>query len=304
MTFLNKKEDVIDIRLTAYGKKLLSKGRFKPEYYAFFDDGITYRKVNEEQNNIQNRIKEDLTLSTQVEVAGVETRFDIETKRIAEGARDLYERVEEAQDPVTNSKLLKYQLANQQLLNRDMPSINLTMLSTAFINENKSELFLTSSIVPSTREGAQGDGIVTQIPQLVIEPEYTLCVDKTEQVDIPSVIVSDEDEDMNLMAKEIHFLDNTKIIIKDEKVIFSVVENNVEYTNENFEIEIYEIIENSTKKDQILQLETMEEILDRFIIKTDESVDNYSLVRRNQKNIFGKSREKAPEPKAMEESGY
>ena len=48
----------------------------------------------------------------------------------------------------------------------------------------------------------------------------------------------------------------------------------------------------------------MEEILDRFIIKTDESVDNYSLVRRNQKNIFGKSREKAPEPKAMEESGY
>ena len=40
MSFFNKKEDVIEIQLTQHGKYLLSKGRFKPAYYAFYDDDI------------------------------------------------------------------------------------------------------------------------------------------------------------------------------------------------------------------------------------------------------------------------
>ena len=42
MTFFNRKEEVIDIQLTQYGKYVLSKGRFKPDCYAFFDDDIIY----------------------------------------------------------------------------------------------------------------------------------------------------------------------------------------------------------------------------------------------------------------------
>ena len=42
MSFFNKKEDVIEIQLTQYGKYLLSKGKFKPSYYAFFDDDIVF----------------------------------------------------------------------------------------------------------------------------------------------------------------------------------------------------------------------------------------------------------------------
>ena len=40
MEFFNKKEEVIDLQLTQYGKYLLSLGKFKPVYYAFYDDGI------------------------------------------------------------------------------------------------------------------------------------------------------------------------------------------------------------------------------------------------------------------------
>ena len=40
MTFFNRKEDVLDIQMTQYGKYLLSKGVFRPVYYAFFDDDI------------------------------------------------------------------------------------------------------------------------------------------------------------------------------------------------------------------------------------------------------------------------
>ena len=40
--FINKKEEVINISLTQHGRHLLSQGKFKPSFYAFFDDDILY----------------------------------------------------------------------------------------------------------------------------------------------------------------------------------------------------------------------------------------------------------------------
>ena len=42
MKFLNKKEQVIDLEVTPYGKSLLARGRFMPEFYAFYDNDILY----------------------------------------------------------------------------------------------------------------------------------------------------------------------------------------------------------------------------------------------------------------------
>ncbi len=42
MEFFNRKEEVIDIELTSHGKEMLSIGKFKPAFYAFYDDDITY----------------------------------------------------------------------------------------------------------------------------------------------------------------------------------------------------------------------------------------------------------------------
>lgn len=60
MSFFDDKQEVINIELTPYGKYLLSKGKFKPYYYDFFDDNIiydsNYASIEENQNDIQNRI--------------------------------------------------------------------------------------------------------------------------------------------------------------------------------------------------------------------------------------------------------
>ena len=40
--FLDKKEQVIDFKLTNYGHYLLSIGNFKPTYYTFVDDNVVY----------------------------------------------------------------------------------------------------------------------------------------------------------------------------------------------------------------------------------------------------------------------
>tara|TARA_R110000796_G_scaffold64920_1_gene150172 strand:- start:11943 stop:13139 length:1197 start_codon:yes stop_codon:yes gene_type:complete len=42
MEFFDRKEEVLDLQLTQYGKYLLSVGKLKPTYYAFFDDDIDY----------------------------------------------------------------------------------------------------------------------------------------------------------------------------------------------------------------------------------------------------------------------
>ena len=78
MKFLNKQEQVIDLQLTQYGKYLLSTGKFKPVFYAFFDDGILYDPEYgygiQKQKDIQNRIKSETPqLETQYNFRGVET---------------------------------------------------------------------------------------------------------------------------------------------------------------------------------------------------------------------------------------
>ena len=63
MEFFNKKEEVIDLQLTQYGKFLLSMGKLKPVYYAFHDENIVYDSnyagFSETQNETHPRIQEE-----------------------------------------------------------------------------------------------------------------------------------------------------------------------------------------------------------------------------------------------------
>lgn len=86
MEFFNKKEEVIDIKLTQFGKNLLAKGKFKPVFYQFFDDDIIYNSnyagFDEHQNHSETRIIEETPkLKTQSITLGVETKYIIENHK-------------------------------------------------------------------------------------------------------------------------------------------------------------------------------------------------------------------------------
>ena len=70
MSFFDSKEEVLSVELTQFGKKLLSKGVFKPAYYAFFDDDVIYDSeymgITEEQNSTQQRILNETAISKPV----------------------------------------------------------------------------------------------------------------------------------------------------------------------------------------------------------------------------------------------
>lgn len=79
MPFFNQKEQVIKIELTNYGKYLYGQGKFKPEYYQFFDSDILYdiryAALSERQSEINTRIKETARELPQYSFTGVETNF-------------------------------------------------------------------------------------------------------------------------------------------------------------------------------------------------------------------------------------
>ena len=81
MEFFDKKEEVLEIKLTPFGRYRLSKGQFKPTHYAFFDDGVLYNTeyatadgYTENQNVADERIRNQTpTLKTLNVYEGIQT---------------------------------------------------------------------------------------------------------------------------------------------------------------------------------------------------------------------------------------
>jgi len=90
MEFFDKKQEVLEVKLTPYGKYKLSQGRFKPTYYSFFDEGVLYDSrwsgegvisaddlqagFIEKQNEIEPRIQDKTAmLKTLTVYSGIQT---------------------------------------------------------------------------------------------------------------------------------------------------------------------------------------------------------------------------------------
>ena len=80
MSFFDTKEEVLDVQLTQFGKRLLSVGQFRPVYYEFFDDDVLYNSEKAGFQELQNETEERILnktpkLKTQHLTSGVETHF-------------------------------------------------------------------------------------------------------------------------------------------------------------------------------------------------------------------------------------
>ena len=131
MSFMDKKQDVYDIKITPYGKKLLSQGNFKPEYYAFFDDDVLYDFAH--SNNIT--AVSDIG-STQLSVEGqndIETRIKEETPYFK--VLHNYTRLEQKNRQIfkyeTNWELAGHAMSSEQMLANGIPGMGSTTMQQA-----------------------------------------------------------------------------------------------------------------------------------------------------------------------------
>jgi hypothetical protein len=224
MTFFNRKEEVLDVELTQYGKSLLSKGKWKPEYYAFFDDDVIYDvswasgSVGELQNESEGRIKEAVRLRTQ-------HVFHSVTGPFIPLANSLWSRPEKYF--LNHAPLGTAQIGNQQA-----PAWNITFLKGFVSSSALSEM---SSYRP-----------MASIPQINVEIKYETSVEGPENS--PGgfrgqevIVNTGGEEEGTANTGGLTFSDGTSIRTKKDFILLDIEEINGLTKNKDFEVEVFKI---------------------------------------------------------------
>jgi len=268
MSFLDKKEDVIDIKLTRFGKNLLARGFFKPVYYQFFDDGIIYDSnrvgIVETQNDSEDRINQAPILETQHISLSVERSFDVQKKLIEQNQRDRFVKIESNQDPLERDMLLKYPLYNYRGSTQEAPHFRLVSHGPEF---NEVLTYLTSSFFDY------------KIPQITVNVNYNYILDHSVPNEKP-----DQLDTLSLLSEDIIFENGTKITLSKKDVIIELEEGSSLYGLENFEVEVYENKGDGSK--DYIKIEDSEKISRLFNIEVDKDVKINNPNRKSNKGFY------------------
>jgi len=226
MSFFNKKEEVIDLQLTQYGKQLLSKGIFKPIYYSFFDSNVIYDSsysgiTNEVITSIEQRIQDETPYNkTQYVFSSRETAMNsfINTNR-ARLANEQDIGALSFDNPAEQAYTQILPLGNSEKRNQKSPHF-----SVLFLNGE-----LSGTVVPTYSSSYS----VQKIPQLNATINYKI-----------KPIYTKEITPVNEKTRyEYVFSDNSVFKITSDHILLQILEKNVEFEKENFEIIPYLIEE-------------------------------------------------------------
>ncbi len=214
MTFFNKKENILELQLTPYGRKLLSQGKLKPEFYAFFDDDVLYDtgKAGFTETNAQSKTRiltETPSLRPQSTNFGVETNVDTMYEQVIDNYMP---------NPIGTSSPIEKKTAGWNVVALDK-EFNTFELSSS----------LNSSI--------------QNIPQINCTLNFTMSVDNL------STFNGDFDDLVNEFDFETD--DNNNFVkIQKETLVLHLTEKNGFVNNDAYEVEVfmYEEDNNNLKK--------------------------------------------------------
>lgn len=224
MEFFNKKQDVVELKLTQFGRNLLSRGKFKPVYYSFFDDNILYDSQKagfaEQQNQSEERIKEAQTMRTQVSFTSLEKEFQLLQDHYSEN------RYDNLQKSAEKNYLLPSPIGTMHTNSEYAPAWNVKFLKGS-ITGSSTSLSLNGT-GPSSITGSK---LVLNIPQI----ESIVEVATFGNSKSPS-----EAEDV--------LMPGTTIISNAEEafIMLKFIEENAPNQKTNFDMEIFEIEEETT----------------------------------------------------------
>ncbi len=216
MSFFNKKEDVLDIELTQFGREQMAKGGLKPTYYSFFDDNILYDTEyaghTEDQNKAEPRIQEDTpTLKTQAIFEGAEYKS-------SDGVG--------GQGTIDKHYSMVNPLGTSALDSQYRPAWDVKFLNGTI---SGSLQYLTGSHQP------------LQIPQIDVDIVYKTIV-KNIKDPIDTTVVSDDVfiGDSAVLRSSV-FEDGTYLQIIQDPILIDIFESNTEFEAHNIDIEFFEV---------------------------------------------------------------
>ena len=304
MEFFDKQKDVINIQVTGYGKQLLSRGLFKPAYYAFSDDGVLYDSnwmsgtlETEKQSAIEPRIQENTPrLETQYRKAGAERKIFGHNPNLFLDQENIFDLFEFANEQEYQDNILKI-LLTEDFAESEKLLENVLGSKQPFDQYNPawSALFYHGEISSTTAFYKKND-IVKLVPQLNCTLSDTAYKLELESDTTPAEVLS---EVKNISDKfggaephdffeSLPLIDGGQIYIIKDFLFVSLEESSVDFTNDNFMVEVFEITETSKENSGEEKLEKLifaEEsgitplnwlpcVEHVFSITVDEQVDN------------------------------
>ncbi len=224
MAFLDKKEQVIDLQLTQYGKKLLSKGKLTPVYYAFYDNDViydsNYASLNEHQNDTDTRIS-----SNTPQIDALYVCYGLETQLLKDNKIILSEK-----------KTLDYSKTKEKIFNTikslgnsEEGCIKYPSFEIAFLDGDISE---STPVLSSSYQ-------IEMIPQISSSITYRTKISKIEDY-IEDKTIQEETQPEDFINEKV-FGDGSYINVEDGSLIIQLSEHNSLFQNENYDIELFSI---------------------------------------------------------------
>ena len=280
MTFFDKKQEVMDIELTQYGKRLLAKGRFRPEYYQFFDDDILYRSecasFSEHQNETEDRILLDTPrLKTRHLTYPIQKRYVENTERIINKERLRFVPLYENYDPEKQERLLLYPLMNQDISKVESPRYDIRTVN--------------SKIDSVTFDVLTGSGIQKNIPILNTRQDFII---KEDRKDLKQPSTMTAETFIDFLSEDIVFADNSKIQVESQEIILDVQELNCFSGLDNFRLNVFEVVKQEDGTEKMIKFENLEEIGMFFEIITDDDVKEVESQNLKSTNYYKRGEEK------------
>lgn len=224
MSFFDSKEEIINIELTSYGKYLLSKGKFKPYYYAFFDDDIlydaAYASITESQNDTQNRILNETPFSKpQTRFVGTEKTISRNQQLVLGGINDIKE--DEQQFSSEKNYSLTFPLGKSSYNSDYAPAWNVRLISGSISSSN----FYIDNY----------SGDINSIPPYLKIPQINFL---TNSFDVRILKESaDADSGYESIGQS---LDNANFAFSKPSInLIDILEINTDDQKQNFEIEVF-----------------------------------------------------------------
>ncbi len=281
MSFYDKKEDVLDIKLTPYGRHLISRGKFMPKYYSFLDEDVVYNvdkqgtsEITEKNSEVKNRIlNETPSLKPMYTMNSVETELqDNPTNPATSFARyvNFYDsRTRKTSD--TNTKFLQNTLGTSKQGVKKGPRWDIaflsgemnTALTTNFTSSSPNFKYENGSFIAST---VSPSASVSQVPQLEVEIEWSIQVKNTSDIDHdPNKINNVSNVDIQV------YPDGTYLDYTEGQAITRFLEKNGFVKRDSFSIEVFEYIKSDTGDftDQLRPL--------KFLNRNYQDVKDYKI---------------------------
>ena len=231
MEFFNKKEEVLDLQLTQYGKYLLSIGKLNPAYYTLHDENVIYDSQFSQGTELQNEARVRIQSDTPI----LKTQYNFVS------LDSMQSKTADFQDDKERTGGVTRPLATSNIGSDKIPSWNISALGGMLLSGS------TTSVISSS-----ASAIVQEIPQIGAEVTYranpvtignTFTEGELEEISLGLAdgIPQDVLQGLDITFSTETLSDGSSFSIDKDDLILQIVEDNAPMGNDNFEVEIFQV---------------------------------------------------------------